>query len=67
MVGVVTTRHLLIHSAVIIREFGALCLFRCFWRTLTADRAVTFLECVATTGGPRKSAQLCVDAHPVPR
>ena len=47
MVGVVTTRHLLTHCALIVREFGALCLFRCFWRMLTARHAVTFLECVA--------------------
>jgi hypothetical protein len=45
MVGVVTTRHLLTHSALIAREFGGLCLVRCFWRTWTADRPVTFLEC----------------------
>ena len=48
MVGVVTTRHLFTHSAVIVREFGTLCLFRCIWRSLTADHAVTFLECAAT-------------------
>jgi hypothetical protein len=47
MVGVVTTRHLFTHAAVIVREFGILCLFRCFWRSLTADHAVTFLECAA--------------------
>jgi hypothetical protein len=45
MVGVITTRHLLKHSAVIVHEFGALCLLRCLWRTLTIHRAVTFLEC----------------------
>ncbi len=45
MVGVITTRHLLTHSAVIVHEFGARCLCRCLWRTLTADHAVTFLEC----------------------
>lgn len=49
MVGVVTTRHLLTHSAVIVHEFGALCLCRCLWRTLTADHAVTFLECANPT------------------
>jgi hypothetical protein len=45
MVGFVTTRHLLTHSAVIVKEFGTVCLLRCLWRTLTADHAVTFLEC----------------------
>jgi hypothetical protein len=47
MVGIVTTRHLFTHAAVIVREFGTLCLFRCIWRSLTADHAVTFLECAA--------------------
>jgi len=47
MVGVVTTRHLFTHSAVIVREFGTLCLFRRISRSLTADRAITFLECAA--------------------
>jgi len=51
MIGVVTTRHLLTHSAVIVHEFGARCLFRCFWRTLTADHAVTFLECAVPIHG----------------
>jgi hypothetical protein len=51
MVGVVTTRHLLTHSVVIVHEFGALCLCRCLWRTLTADHAVTFLECADPMGG----------------
>jgi hypothetical protein len=45
MVGVVSTRHLLICSAVILREFGVFCLLRCVWRTLTTNRPVTFLEC----------------------
>jgi hypothetical protein len=45
MVGVISTRHLLTQSATIVHEFGGLCLLRCFWRTLTADHAVTFLEC----------------------
>jgi hypothetical protein len=64
MDGVVTTRHLLTHSAIIVHEFGAACLLRCFWRTLTAQHAVTFLECAvpfrghcacrpATTSEPR--------------
>ena len=45
MVGIVTTRHLLMYSAVILREFGAPCLLRCVWRILTMKRPVTFLEC----------------------
>jgi hypothetical protein len=51
MIGVVTTRHLLTHSAVIAHEFGTRCLLRCFWRTLTADHAVTFLECAVPIHG----------------
>jgi hypothetical protein len=46
MVGVVTTRHLITHSRLILREFGPRCLLRCIWRSLTAHRKVTFLECV---------------------
>jgi hypothetical protein len=46
MNGFVTTRHLLTHSPTIIHEFGARCYVRCIWRTLTADRPVTFLECI---------------------
>jgi hypothetical protein len=45
MDGIVTTRHLLTHSAVIVREFGGRCLLRCFWRTWTTHGTVTFLEC----------------------
>jgi hypothetical protein len=57
MVGVVTTRHLFTHSAVIVREFGTLCLFRCIWLSLTADHAVTFLECATSSAdGVHKSA-----------
>ena len=47
MAGYVTTRDLLLHPAVIVREFGTRCFARCVWRTLTAGRTVTFLECVA--------------------
>ncbi len=45
MVGVITTRHLITQSRVIVREFGARCYLRCVWRTLL-HRRVTFLECV---------------------
>jgi hypothetical protein len=48
MVGTVATRHLFTHSGSIVREFGALCLLRCYWRTLTADHEVTFLECAVS-------------------
>jgi hypothetical protein len=51
MEGFITTRHLLTHSAVIVHEFGALCLLRCFWRTMTADHVVTFLECTVPIPG----------------
>ena len=46
MVGFVTTRHLITHSHMIVHEFGLRCYFRCVWRTLTAHRSVTFLECI---------------------
>lgn len=52
MVGFVTTRHLFTHSAVIVSEFGTVCLLRCLWRTVTADHAVTFLECTVPIHGP---------------
>ncbi len=52
MVGIVTTRHLLTHPRTIIHEFGTRCYLRCIWRTLAEDRAVTFLECVATMSSP---------------
>jgi hypothetical protein len=45
MHGRITTRHLLTHSALIVREFGLRCFARSIWRALTADRPVTFLEC----------------------
>jgi hypothetical protein len=61
MVGVVTTRHLFIHSAVIVREFGTLCLFRCFWRSLTADHAVTFLECATNVAARGPLARAAAD------
>jgi hypothetical protein len=47
MVGVVTTRDLLVHPYLVVHEFGARCLLRCVWRTLTSDHEVTFLECVS--------------------
>lgn len=52
MVGFVTTRHLFTHSAVIVKEFGTVCLLRCLWRTVTAHHAVTFLECTVPIHGP---------------
>jgi hypothetical protein len=48
MAGFITTRHLVTHSAVIVREFGPRCFARCLWRALTAHQTVTFLECVST-------------------
>jgi hypothetical protein len=50
MVGVVRTRHLLTHSAIIVREFGVRCWVRCMWRAVVAKRKVTFLECVECVG-----------------
>jgi hypothetical protein len=46
MVGFITTRSLLTHPSLIVREFGMQCFVRCIWRTLTLDRNVTFLECI---------------------
>jgi hypothetical protein len=46
MVGLITSRDLVTHSALIVREFGARCYVRCVWRALIARRAVTFLECI---------------------
>lgn len=53
MVGFVTTRHLFTHSVSIVREFGPICMLRCCWRSLTADHAVTFLECAVSRGRHR--------------
>ncbi len=46
MVGFITTRSLLAHPSLIVREFGMHCFARCLWRTLTWGRNVTFLECI---------------------
>src|SRR5262249_48418991 len=46
MVGTITGRHLLMHPARIIQHFGPRCYLRCVWRSLTAGRPVTFLECI---------------------
>ncbi len=46
MVGVVRTRHLVTHPRTIVNEFGVRCYLRCIWRTATAHRPVTFLECI---------------------
>lgn len=46
MRGFITTRHLLTHPVLIVREFGFGCLARCVWRTVTARRSTTFLECL---------------------
>jgi hypothetical protein len=46
MVGFITTRSLLVHPSLIVREFGMQCFARCIWRTLILGRNVTFLECI---------------------
>jgi hypothetical protein len=46
MDGFITTRHLFTHPVLIVREFGVRCFARCVWRTLRAQRATTFLECL---------------------
>jgi hypothetical protein len=45
MRGVITTRHLVLHGALVIREFGLRCYLRCWVRTLTRSAPCTFLEC----------------------
>jgi len=47
MAGFITTRNLLTHAALIVREFGPRCYAHCVWRALTAHRTVTFLELVS--------------------
>jgi hypothetical protein len=49
MAGLVTTRDLITHAGLIVREFGPRCYAFCVWRTLFARHPVTFLECVALT------------------
>lgn len=49
MRGLIQTRDVIEHASLIVHEFGLRCLLYCFWRTLTAGHAVTFLECVAAT------------------
>jgi hypothetical protein len=46
MDGVVKTRDLVVHSPLIVREFGLRCFARCIWRTVVLHRIVTFLECI---------------------
>lgn len=55
MTGFVTTRDLLTCSPTIIHEFGTRCYVRCIWRTLTAHRPVTFLECLEFSACDRAS------------
>jgi hypothetical protein len=63
MVGFITTRHLFTHSAVIVHEFGVLCLLRCVWRTMTAHDVVTFLECALPIPGLRVRLQPTIPEH----
>jgi len=43
--GVITTRHVIRHAAVIVREFGAAAYLRCCL-VILRGRPATFLECV---------------------
>ena len=52
--GVITTRDVLRHSAVIVREFGAGAYLRCFV-ALLVRRRTTFLECVCRLEGAPSS------------
>jgi len=45
--GVITTRHLLVHGLLIVKEFGVRCFARCVWRTVISHDVVTFLECMS--------------------
>jgi hypothetical protein len=45
--GVITTKHVLRHAAVIVREFGLDVFLRCCF-VLVRRRKTTFLECVWT-------------------
>jgi hypothetical protein len=54
--GVITTRHVIRHAAIIVREFGAAAYLRCCL-VILRGRPATFLECVfasprATKAGP---------------
>jgi hypothetical protein len=43
--GVITTKHVLLHSATIVHDFGLRTWFDCF-KALLANRRTTFLELV---------------------
>jgi len=43
--GLITTRHVITHAGIIVREFGAAVYLRCCLVLLRRQR-VTFLECV---------------------
>jgi hypothetical protein len=43
--GVITTRHVIRHAAIIVREFGAAAYLRCCL-VLLRRRRTTFLECI---------------------
>ena len=58
MVGFVTTRSLLAHPSLIVREFGVHCFARCIWRTMTLGRNVTFLECIPFSASSPASASV---------
>jgi hypothetical protein len=68
MVGFVTTRHLFTYSALIVSEFGMMCMLRCLWRMATADHAVTFLEFTVPTHRlvPSLGTPTSLDGLPIP-
>ena len=43
--GVITTRHVITHAGIIVREFGAAAYLRCFL-ALLRRRRMTFLDCI---------------------
>lgn len=46
MHGVITSRHLVTHGALIVREFGLKVYLRAVVRALFSRRPVTFLSCI---------------------
>ncbi len=46
MNGVITTRHLFTHGALIVRYFGVRAYARCLWQLLRHPGRCTFLGCL---------------------
>jgi hypothetical protein len=48
--GAITTRHVITHAAIVVREFGPAAFLRCCLAVLRRRKA-TFLDCVFATPG----------------